>query len=374
MLCTRVLLRPQQDPLAWIPAAVSPVAGHRVTIRAHADVLTGYGQIALRMMRELRARGRPVAFVPLNVWEGERAFGHELPPDLREVMARSSPDACELLFAPPNHQGTEGKHTFHFTMWESGRLPKQCAENLNRCRAVIVPSEWCWTTFDAAGVTTPIYKVSLAVDTDLFTPAAHPPEVCTFGTGGRKAHGGLRKGMEAAVEAFQRAFPTEEDVRFSLKCFPDCDIAAVDDPRVTIIREAYTDRQMADWYRSLTCYVSCAAAEGFGLMPLQAMACGVPVIATTATGHREYMRDAAGYPVRYQLARAEDVVPGNRYYQGLWYMPDLGEAAESMQDVRALKHDAEWRGEQARIVAEGFSWPIFTDRLTTLLDELGFHA
>ncbi len=39
--------------------------------------------------------------------------------------------------------------------------------------------------------------------------------------------------------------------------------------------------------------VAPSRGEGFGLIPLEARACGVPVIATcTATGHREHLRDA----------------------------------------------------------------------------------
>lgn len=41
--------------------------------------------------------------------------------------------------------------------------------------------------------------------------------------------------------------------------------------------------------------------EGFGLVPLEALACGVPVIATAVTGHSEYMS---------QLARSTGAVPG----------------------------------------------------------------
>lgn len=38
--------------------------------------------------------------------------------------------------------------------------------------------------------------------------------------------------------------------------------------------------QMADWYRVLDLYVAPQRSEGFGLTPIEAMACGVPVIAT----------------------------------------------------------------------------------------------
>lgn len=39
--------------------------------------------------------------------------------------------------------------------------------------------------------------------------------------------------------------------------------------------------EMADWYRVLDLFVAPQRWEGFGLTPLEAMACGVPVVATT---------------------------------------------------------------------------------------------
>ncbi len=36
--------------------------------------------------------------------------------------------------------------------------------------------------------------------------------------------------------------------------------------------------------------------EGFGLIPLQALCAGVPIVATTATGHSEYLQLAAEMP------------------------------------------------------------------------------
>lgn len=50
---------------------------------------------------------------------------------------------------------------------------------------------------------------------------------------------------------------------------------------------------MADVLSRFHCVVQPSRGEGFGLIPLEARACGVPVIATcTATGHREHLRDA----------------------------------------------------------------------------------
>ncbi len=52
--------------------------------------------------------------------------------------------------------------------------------------------------------------------------------------------------------------------------------------------------EMADWYRVLDLFVAPQRWEGFGLTPLEAMACGVPVIATTVGAFPELISDQTG--------------------------------------------------------------------------------
>lgn len=51
--------------------------------------------------------------------------------------------------------------------------------------------------------------------------------------------------------------------------------------------------EMADWYRVLDLFVAPQRWEGFGLTPLEAMACGVPVVATRVGAFEELVVDGA---------------------------------------------------------------------------------
>ncbi|MCC7321306.1 MAG: glycosyltransferase family 4 protein [Rubellimicrobium sp.] len=58
------------------------------------------------------------------------------------------------------------------------------------------------------------------------------------------------------------------------------------DERVHVLPEV-PESAMADWYGALDLLVAPSLKEGFGLTPLEAMACGTPVVATTAGAFEE---------------------------------------------------------------------------------------
>lgn len=63
-------------------------------------------------------------------------------------------------------------------------------------------------------------------------------------------------------------------------------------------------QDMADWYRVLDLYVAPQRWEGFGLTPLEAMACGVPVIATRVGAFEQIVVPGTGALVAPDSAEA----------------------------------------------------------------------
>jgi glycosyltransferase involved in cell wall biosynthesis len=261
-------------------------------------------------------------------------------------------------------------------MWESGRLSRERVDGMAGASLVVVPCEWCAIVFDACGVAPPIEVVPMGYDQAVFSPprrrAPRPPgRPFKVGSAARAAHGGLRKGLDDAVAAFQAAFPDGRGAAMEVKVFPD-DPAPEPGGGVQVLRGVWPERHLATWYRSLDVFLSMSRGEGFGLMPLQAMACGTPVVAVVAGGHAEYMREGGAVPVPYTLERSEEAMPGNGYYEGFWFRPDVDAAAQILRMLAAEDGLRAALGEAAVRAAAAFQWAVHDSRLAEVLARHGW--
>jgi glycosyltransferase involved in cell wall biosynthesis len=187
------------------------------------------------------------------------------------------------------------------------------------------------------------------------------------------SHGGVRKGVVQVAWAFHRAFPGGEDVRLQLKIHGDCEIEALpDDPRITLRRESWNEHQMAEWFERLHVYVTMATAEGFGFMPLQAMACGRAVIGVIAHGHAEFMTPDTVLAVPAVMARAEESAGPRWDYAGYWFPADEGAVIEQMRRCYRASGRAEaWSlGQRAAAHASQFTWDRYGEALVRVLEEV----
>jgi mannosyltransferase len=154
----------------------------------------------------------------------------------------------------------------------------------------------------------PSTVVMHGIDTDLFHPATDVDEKWQatglpgrigIGCFGRIRH---QKGTDVFVDAMIRLLPTfpdatavifgratdkHQDFERDLKLRVE---AAGLDQRILFLGEVDVD-EIATWYRRLGLFIAPQRWEGFGLTPLEAMASGVPVIATTVGAFPELVVD-----------------------------------------------------------------------------------
>jgi len=94
-----------------------------------------------------------------------------------------------------------------------------------------------------------------------------------------------RKGLFDFLSAAERLYPSEPGLRLTIVSKDECRI----DTRVPFDFYYRPPRQaLAELYRRCAVFVSASWWESFGLPPLEAMACGAPVVLTQSRGVSEY--------------------------------------------------------------------------------------
>ena len=117
------------------------------------------------------------------------------------------------------------------------------------------------------------------------------------------------KAPERMIEAFLNEFSNNHPVRLILRTdhptirdLPKYVSATYHNSCIQILSSPIPD--ITSFYRGLNCYISCTAGEGFGRTMAEAMACGVPTIASNYSGNLEFMNNDNSW-----LVEVERLVP-----------------------------------------------------------------
>jgi glycosyltransferase involved in cell wall biosynthesis len=161
-------------------------------------------------------------------------------------------------------------------------------ETFARADAVICASSFTRHSLAAAGSTAPAHVVGYGVDLDLFSvrtvaPAARRLTIGFVGAlsqrkGARYLLGALAALPKGAAKLVLYTRATVD--RDLLRGFESVDVE---------IRGGLSDVQLAADLKQCDLVALPSIAEGFGLVILEAMACGVPVLCTTSTGGADFI-------------------------------------------------------------------------------------
>jgi glycosyltransferase involved in cell wall biosynthesis len=162
----------------------------------------------------------------------------------------------------------------------------------------------------------------------------------------------FRKNPDGVVAAFAKAFGPAESVRLVIKVLngeaaPELMASlreAAEGHRISFLTEALESVDRFRLLASVDSFVSLHRSEGFGLSIAEAMAYGLPVLATGWSGNVDFTHAGNAALVPYDLVRSE--VAHGPYAAGtLWAEPRLEEAARLMRRVWI---DPRWRAQIAR--------------------------
>ena len=157
-----------------------------------------------------------------------------------------------------------------------------------------------------------------------------------------------RKGFSEVAEAFCQAFGGRRDVALVIKAVVErhghsahgrlATLAAEHGyPCIGYIEGAITEYELAALYRSCDCLVNAHHREGFGLPPLEAMACGTPIIVTDYHGPQQYARAENAYLLKPSSIEPERTLQPGQEHRIDWAYYDLDDLAQLMVEAEQGK-------------------------------------
>ena len=181
---------------------------------------------------------------------------------------------------------------------ETDQILPEWVRACNRCHLIVVPSRHCRTAFLRSGVTTPVMVVPHGVHPEhRALDGRRPSDRFVFYNTFRGHLVAERKGYGELLRCFQAAFQGRDDIVLRLRAgdprwlpaypgWPDYGgLVEFDSPGALSLADA------AAVYSEVHCTAHPSKGEGFGLVPLESIACETPVIAPATGGMADYLEE-----------------------------------------------------------------------------------
>merc|ERR1711871_1588204 len=269
-------------------------------------------------------------------------------------------------------------YTIGRTMFETDRLPRGWETRCNGHDEVWVPTEFHRRIFEDAGVSKEkLWVLAEPVDTAFYRPGVPPLmlEELPFAQH-EKVHVALskckfkflsifkwerRKGFDILLEAFLREFDAKDgaclfiraaqyhgDITFDNEVSSTLQkhhLSGNERGSIFLIDHAISGDDLPRLYAAADAFVLPSRGEGWGRPHVEAMACGLPVIATNWSGPTEYLTDENSFPLSFN--GLEEITEG-AFRGHMWASPSVDHLRQLMRYVMEHPDLAKQRGDQAR--------------------------
>jgi glycosyltransferase involved in cell wall biosynthesis len=255
-----------------------------------------------------------------------------------------------------------------YDMWESTEIPAEHVDEINRTATLLyVPCRQNLEDYVRCGVHVPVRLLHHGVDPDSFPRLERAErDTFTFGTFGDLSP---RKGIDVLVRAFRAEFGVHEGARLLLKSTSPVDLP--DDPRIRVVMGFTEHEELLRLLKEMDAFVLPSRGEGFGNAGVEAMATGLPLIATNWSGPADYLDESYSYPLDYRLVEATGTVAHHTRFAGRWAEPDEEHLRYLLRRVFEHREESVTKGRHAaEAVRSRFTWDHTARQMCGDFDEL----
>jgi GT2 family glycosyltransferase len=350
---------------------------------------TGYAMSCREILRQLDRLGVRAAYeyvygpgTPFPVAEPD-GNGDYVMNVIRDRRASLNPKLAVVYGQGDVFDRNRGRKRVGFTMLEVDGFPQDWVRKANEMDEVWVPTAFNRDGFLASGLQRPIHTIPLGVDTNYFHPGIrrHPNPLGEY-VFLSNFEWGERKEPWLLLKAFNDVFSSREPVRLVCKIInKDPQVRVREEIRRLELKETggkisflfnleFPYYQLGSFYRSADCYISAGRGEGWDMPLMEAMACGLPSIATDWGAHKEFVHDGISYPLR--VRRTIPAVAKCPYYEGFrWADPDPTHLRHLLRHVYEHREEAATRGAAAaREMTAKWTWLHSAGKIAARLEEL----
>lgn len=251
-----------------------------------------------------------------------------------KVSYDSGTPLVHISFVQPEwYRGGIDQFRIGYTPWESTVLPDTWPRMMKGMDQMWTTSRFCQEVFEAHGVESIIVRHGINPEHYPIIDRTLADKFIFLHVGG-STH---RKGAQRVVDAFLKLFDNDKykDVYLVLKSNGPSEARwykgdqyqgnVSSHPKIQVFTGPFEEEEMTSLYSAAHCMVYPTNGEGFGLIPFQAIATGMPTICTNATGCTEFA--SLSIPLDYKW------VDGYGVHLGQWAEPDFDDLCDKMMYV-----------------------------------------
>lgn len=305
---------------------------------------SGYGYAAYKLITALQEKGVSVRFS-----------------DPRPLVA--------ISFSQPTlYVGQDNQFRVGYTPWESTEINPTWIPMMKNQDEIWTTSDFCVDVFESYKVNETIRKVPHGIDPLWEIIDREVSDKFVFFHVGAPTQ---RKGAQRVVDAFLDLYEGNDDFHLLMKSngYSEARVRyrgnfgnANQHPQITIVEAFVEEDDLYRLYAKAHCMVYPTNGEGWGLIPWQAIATGMPTICTNATGCTEF----AGLSVPLQSRRAK----GYGIHLGDWVEPDADDLRDKMKwVVENYSKVKESTLHSARVIHSTQRWSDIADQVLNLLGD-----
>lgn len=286
-----------------------------------------------------------------------------------KVVFNSNEPLVHISFIQPEYyNGEPNQHKIGYTPWESTEIPQAWPFYMGQQDEMWTTSRFCQAIFAKYDIESKV--VSHGIDPNYFTIYDRyvGDKFYFFHMGGPTG----RKGGQKVVDTFIDLFDGNKDVQLILKSNGPTETrwrtkkryfgSAKNHPQIYAIEKHLEIDQLVALYHQAHCMVYPSNGEGFGLIPFQALATGMPTICTNATGCTEFA--TMSEPLNWERA------DGYGVHLGQWAEPDTEHLRELMLKVYNNYKECKKKAlHAAHIIHEEQTWDCIADQVLEILGD-----